>query len=167
MSKKEIAQFKKAEKMLADIKQARIDAMVRARKSELWIQENTEEYSKINNEFNEVKRDLKEFFNIKRLPLWTHIIVNIKMFIERPIKYLIYSHKFMKETIKIYWKYKKILKEWDDDFDYTEKRINEDYEFVEGSQKHIKEIEGLINRWRNNLTKRLKKKVKRGTKVIL
>jgi len=167
MLKKELRQFKRAEKMLADVKQARVKALVRARKGELWIKENTKEYSEVNYEFNEVKKDLKEFFKIKKLPLWTHVIVNIKMFIERPIRYITYSHKFMKETVKVYWEYKKILKEWNDDFEMTEKAIDRDYEFVNGSEKHIKKIEYVVNKWGSYLKRKLKKKVKRGTKVII
>jgi len=167
MLKKELKQFKKAEKMLADIKQARVNALVKARKAELWIEENTKEYSLALKDFNHIKKDLKEFFRIKKLPLWTHVIVNIKMFLDQPIKYFTYNRKFMKNTIKSYWSYKKILKEWDDDFEITEKYIDRDYEFVNGSEKHIKKIESVVNRWRSYLTKKSKKKVKRGTKVII
>ena len=154
--------FKKAEKMLEDVKQVRINALVRARKGELWIEENTEQYSLALKDFNHIKHDLKEFIEIKKYPFWMHIIPQLKMFLDQPFRYITGRHQFIKNTIKSYWKYKTILKEWDDDFEMTEKAINKDYEFVEGSQKHIKEIEQLINRWRNKLTKikKLKRKYK-------
>lgn len=154
--------FKKAEKMLEDVKQVRVNALVRARKGELWIEENTEQYSLALKDFNYIKHDLKEFIEIKKYPFWMHIIPQLKMFLDQPFRYMTGRHQFIKNTIQSYWKYKTILKEWDDDFEMTEKAINKDYEFVEGSQKHIKEIEQLINRWRNKLTKikKLKRKYK-------
>jgi hypothetical protein len=167
MSKKEIAQFKRAEKMLANIKQARVNALVKARKGELWIEENTKQYSEANNDFNVIKQDLKVLIKIKKYPFWAHIIAHTKMFLDQPIKYFTHNRKVVKDTIKSYWDYKKILKEWDDDFETTEKYIDRDYEFVNGSEKHIKKIESVVNKWRSYLTRKLKKKVKRGTKVTL
>ena len=152
--------FKKAEKMLEDVKKVRVNALVRARKGELWIEENTEQYSLALKDFNHIKQDLKEFIEIKKYPFWMHIIPQLKMFLDQPFRYMTGRHQFIKNTIQSYWKYKTILKEWDDDFEMTEKAINKDYEFVEGSQKHIKEIEQLINRWRNKLTKIKKSKRK-------
>ena len=154
--------FKKAEKMLEDVKKVRVNALVRARKGELWIEENTKQYSSALKDFNYIKHDLKEFIEIKKYPFWMHIIPQLKMFLDQPFRYITGRHQFIKNTIQSYWKYKTILKEWDDDFEMTEKAINKDYEFVEGSQKHIKEIEQLINRWRNKLTKikKLKRKYK-------
>ena len=167
MLKKELKQFKRAEKMLADIKQARVNALVKARKGELWIEENTKQYSEVNNDFNVIKQDLKVLIKIKKYPFWAHIIAHTKMFLDQPIKYFTDSRKVVKNTIKSYWDYKKILKEWDDDFETTEKYIDRDYEFVNDSEKHIKKIEYIVNKWGSYLTKKLKKKVKRGTKVII
>ena len=167
MLKKELRQFKRAEKMLADVKQTRVKALVRARKGELWIEENTKQYSLASKDFNHIKQDLKEFIEIKKYPVWMHIIPQLKMFLDQPFRYITGRHQFIKNTIKSYWKYKTILKEWDYDFEMTEKAIDRDYEFVNGSQKHIKKIEYLVNRWGSYLTKKLKKKVKRGTKVII
>jgi len=167
MSKKEIAQFKRAEKMLANIKQARVNALVKARKGELWIKEHTPELISVTKNLEHTKKLLKGIFEIKHLPWWLHVIAHTQLMISNPIKYLIRIRYYKKGMIDSYWAFKRIKKEWDDDFEMTEHYIDRDYEFVNGSEKHIKKIESVVNKWRSYLTRKLKKKVKRGTKITL
>ena len=78
--------FKKAEKMLEDVKQVRINALVRARKGELWIEENTEQYSLALKDFNHIKHDLKEFKIITKIPKFSSEVTNIKKWINEEIE---------------------------------------------------------------------------------
>ena len=47
--------------------------------------------------------------------------------------------------VKEYWGFKRIKKEWDDDFKFTESKIEEDYEFVEDATKFIENHKKLLN----------------------
>ena len=154
--------FKKAEKMVANIKKARVDALVRARKGELWIKDHQHTYNELMADYLNIKDTVIAMIEFRKSPIWANVIVQSMAFFKNPVGHILHRGRGMKRTLDSYWRMKAIKKEWDDDFEFTNKRIDEDYEFVEGSEKHIKKIEELINRWRNKLTKikKLKRKYK-------
>ena len=61
-----------------------------------------------------------------------------------PIKYIMFRSGTMSVMIEVYWSFKRIKKEWEDDFDFTEKKIDEDFKIVEETEK-------LINRFKSTL----------------
>ena len=55
--------------------------------------------------------------------------------------------------VEQYWGFKRIKKEWDDDFKFTESKIEEDYEFVEDATKFIENHNKLLKKCRTILRK--------------
>ena len=157
MLKKDII---KHEKIIEEIKAAKIDALVRARKGEFWIKENLEEYKKVVRKYNEIVHLIKGLIEIKHYPFWMHIIGNLSIFLEKPIKYIFGRPKMKSNLVEEYWGFKRIKKEWEDDFEFTEKRIDEDYNFVGDSEKFIKKHTTLLSKAKKILSKQLKKKGK-------
>jgi hypothetical protein len=68
------------------------------------------------------------------------------MFLKDPIKFFTIGLFYKKGLIENYWDFKKIKKEWEDDFNFTEKMIDKDYALIEQSEKWIKKVETLIEK---------------------
>jgi len=60
--------------------------------------------------------------------------------------------------IEVYWSFKKIKKDWEDDFDFTEKKIDEDFEFVEKTEKLINRFKSTLEVGKNLILKQKRRK---------
>jgi len=129
-----------------NIKKKKTKLLVKVRKAELWMEECKPEYYSVLNNYNESKRVLKNIIDFKHYPFFIRIIVNIIMFLKRPIEFFTIGLKLKKGLVEDYWDFKKIKKEWEDDFNFTEKMIDEDYALIERSEKWIKKVETLIEK---------------------
>jgi hypothetical protein len=150
--------YEKAKRQVEEIRKIKIDSLVRARKGELWIKEYSEELSSVNNNYNNTRARLKELFKIKRLPWWVHVVVHTKIFFHNPIKYFTERPNYKKVMIDAYWEFKRLKKEWEDDFDFTEEAIDRDYKVYEESSKTLEKMESLLKRWERKM--KLKRKYK-------
>ena len=137
------------EKQLGKTLKNKVDAMVAARKAEFWIRDNKEEYYKVVRNYNGSRKRLKNIIAIRKLPFYIHVIANIRLFLSHPIYYFTQHFTFRKVIIESYWAFKKIKKEWEDDFDQTEKLIEEDYKSVEEYDVNIKLLKQEIEKERN------------------
>ena len=104
------------------------------------------EYYSVLNNYNESKRVLKDIINFKHYPLFIRIIAGVRMFLQSPIKFFTVGLNYKKGLVENYWDFKKIKKEWEDDFNFTEKMIDKDYALIEESEKWIKKVETLIEK---------------------
>ena len=138
MNKKQLEKtIKKHEAIVEETSKAKVAALVRARRAEFWIKENSEQYNKLIRRYDEVSDIIKGLIEIKNYPLWMHIIAHVNIFLQDPIKYIFAKPKMKSKLFEQYWGFKKIKKEWEDDFKFTESKIEEDYEFVEDATKFI------------------------------
>jgi hypothetical protein len=60
--------------------------------------------------------------------------------------------------IESYWEFKRLKKEWEDDFDFTEEAIDRDYKVYEEASKTLKKMESLLKQWEKKM--KLKRKYK-------
>jgi hypothetical protein len=137
------------EKQLGKTLKNKVDAMVAARKAEFWIRDNKEEYYKVVRNYNGSRKRLKNIIAIRKLPFYIHVIANIRLFLSHPIYYFTQHFTFRKVIIESYWAFKKIKKEWEDDFDQTEKLIEEDYKSAKEFDANIKLLKQLIKKEEN------------------
>ena len=131
---------------IAALKKKKTELLVKVRKAELWMEEWKPEYYSVLNNYNESKRVLKDIINFKHYPLFIRLIAGIRMFLQRPIQFFTIGLNYKKGLIEIYWDWKKIKKEWEDDFNLTEKMIDKDYALIEESEKWLKQVETLIEK---------------------
>lgn len=150
--------YKDALKKLDEVKKLKTDCLVRARKGELWIKEHSPELNSVTRNLENTKRHLREIFEIRRLPWWVHVIVHTKMFIQHPIKYFTERPNYKKVMIDSYWEFKRLKKEWEDDFDRTEEAIDRDYNIYHEGNKTAKKMESLIKDWEKKINLRKKYK---------
>ena len=134
----------KCQMMLDDLIVTKTKALVRAKRAEYCIKDTQEEYEKVVEDYNRSKNRLQNAFEVRRMSFWVTIIPEIIMFIKNPIKYIRFRPGTTSVMIEVYWSFKRIKKEWEDDFDFTEKKIDEDFKLVEETEK-------LINRFKNTL----------------
>ena len=137
------------EKQLAIALKNKMDCLVAAKRAEFWIRDNKEEYYKVVRNYNGSRKRLKNIIAIRKLPFYIHVIANIRLFLSHPIYYFTQHFTFRKVIIESYWAFKKIKKEWEDDFDQTEKLIEEDYKSVEEYDVNIKLLKQEIEKERN------------------
>lgn len=86
---------------------------------------------------------------IRKLPFYIHVIANIRLLLSHPIYYFTKHFTFRKVMIDSYWAFKRIKKEWEDDFDHTEKLIEEDYKSVQEYDVNIRLLKQEIEKERN------------------
>lgn len=139
-------QIKKHEKLVEEIIADKTKALVRAKRGEYWIKDQQEAYEESVEDYNRSKFKLQNFIEMKYDPFWIRIIPEIMLFIKNPMKYIKYRSGVSKRMIESYWAFKAIKKSWEDDFDYTEQVINEDFKFVEECEAFIEKQKKLLNR---------------------
>lgn len=149
----------KQRKIVEEIRKAKIDALVRARKGELWIEEHQHTYNELMADYIEITDMVKKMIKYRKNPFWVHVIAQTTVFFHNPIKYFLNRKKARKHALDSYWEMKAIKKEWDDDFEFTNKRIDEDYFFVEQSNKFIEKQTALLDKTERFLKR--KEKLKR------
>ena len=142
--------YKNALKKIDEIKKIKTDCLVRARRGEFWIKEYTPELNNVTKNFEDTKKLLKGIFEIKHLPWWLHAIAHTILMISNPIKYFM-KLNYKKRMIDSYWAFKRIKKEWEDDFDMTEKSIDIDYNSYYEGNKTVKKIEPLLKQWEKEI----------------
>jgi len=151
--------YKDALKKLDEVKKLKTDCLVRARKGELWIKEHSPELNSVTRNLENTKKYLKEIFEIRRLPWWIHVIVHTKMIISNPIRYFKKNQShYRKVMIESYWEFKRLKKEWEDDFDITEEAIDRDYNVYYEGDKTSKKMESLLKQWEKKI--KLRKRYK-------
>ena len=150
--------YKDALKKLEEVKKLKTDCLVRARRAEFWIKEHSEELNDVTKNFENTKSRLKELFEIRRMPLFIHIIAHIKMLISNPIFYFFRRPFYKKIMLESYWTFKRIKKEWEDDFDITEAAIDRDYNTYYEGNKTVEKIESLLRDWEKKIKQRKKYK---------
>lgn len=154
MNKKQLEKtIKKHEAIVEKTSKAKVEALVRARRAEFWIKENSEKYNKLIKKYNEVNDMIKGLIQIKNFPFWMHIIAHVNIFLEDPIKYIYSRPKMKSRLVEQYWGFKRIKKEWEDDFKFTESKIEEDYKYVDDATKFIENHKKLLERGRTILRK--------------
>ena len=154
MNKKQLEKtIKKHEAIVEKTSKAKVAALVRARRAEFWIKENSEQYDKLVKKYNEVNYMIKGLIEIKNFPFWMHVYAHVNIFLGDPIKYIFARPKMKSRLVEQYWGFKRIKKEWDDDFKFTESKIEEDYEFVEDATKFIENHKKLLKKCRTILRK--------------
>jgi len=140
--------YKNALKKIEEIKKIKTDCLVRARRGEFWIKEHSPELNSVIRNLKNTKRYLKEIFEIRRLPWWVHVIVHTKMIISDPIRYFKKNQSnYRKVMVESYWEFKRLKKEWEDDFDVTEEAIDRDYHIYYEANKTVKKMESLLKQW--------------------
>ena len=60
--------------------------------------------------------------------------------------------------VESYWEFKRLKKEWEDDFDITEEAIDRDYNIYYESNKTVKKMESLLKQWEKKI--KLRKRYK-------
>jgi uncharacterized protein YdcH (DUF465 family) len=154
MNKKQLEKtIKKHEAIVEKTSKAKVEALVRARRAEFWIKENSERYNKLIKRYNEVNDMIKGLIQIKSFPFWMRIIGHVSVFLEDPIKYINGRPKMKSRLVEQYWGFKRIKKEWEDDFKFTESKIEEDYKYVDDATKFIENHKKLLERGRTILRK--------------
>ena len=148
----------KCQIMLDDLIVTKTKALVRAKRAEYWIKNSQEQYQEVVEDYNGSKNRLKNAFEVKRMPFWARIIPEIILFINHPIKYIRFRSGTISVMIEVYWSFKTIKKEWEDDFDFTEKKIDEDFEFVEKTEKLINRFKTTLEEGRNLILKQKRRK---------
>ena len=131
---------------IAALKKKKTELLVKVRRAELWMKEWKPEYYSVLNNYNESKRILKDIIDFKNFPLFIRLIAGFRMFLQSPIKFFTVGLSYKKGLVENYWIFKKLKKEWEDDFNFTEKMIDKDYALIEESEKWIKEVETLIEK---------------------
>ena len=155
-------EVKKHEKLVEEIIADKTKALVRAKKGEHWIKNQQEEYQEVVKEYNDFCRSLRKKFIMKHSPFYMRALVHVIMFTASPIRYVKGRLKDDKTLVEIYWGYKKIKKEWEDDFDYTEQQIDEDFEFVEKCEAFIEKQKELLKRGYKVISKQKEKGTNNG-----
>ena len=150
----------KCQMMLDDLIVTKTKALVRAKRAEYWIKDTQEEYEKVVEDYNRSKNRLQNAFEVKRMPFWARIIPEIILFIKHPIKYIMFRSGTMSVMIEVYWSFKRIKKEWEDDFDFTEKKIDEDFKIVEETEKLINEFKSTLEVGKNLILKQKRRRNK-------
>ena len=154
MNKKEMSTLKKEQKYLEDLKKEKTKYLVRARKGELWIDEHKDHYYNVVCEgYMFSYRHLKNMIGVKHQPLIGRIIFHFSMF-STDLLYFFKQKRINKEIIEDYWWWKKAKKEWNDSFDYTQKRIDEDYALVEKMEPYVRKMEKILNEWEYKINRR-------------
>jgi hypothetical protein len=154
MNKKQLEKtIKKHEAIVEETSKAKVEALVRARRAEFWIKENSEQYDKLIRRYSEVNKMIKGLIEIKNFPFWMHVYAHVNIFLQDPIKYIYARPKMKSRLVKEYWGFKKIKKEWEDDFKFTESKIEEDYEFVDDATKFIANHKKLLTKCKTILRK--------------
>jgi len=154
MNKKQLEKtIKKHEAIVEKTSKAKVAALVRARRAEFWIKENSEQYDKLVKKYNEVNYMIKGLIEIKNFPFWMHVYAHVNIFLQDPIKYIFARPKMKSRLVEQYWGFKRIKKEWEDDFKFTESKIEEDYEFVDDATKFIENHNKLLKKCRTILRK--------------
>ena len=148
----------KCQMMLDDLIVTKTKALVRAKRAEYWIKNSQEQYQEVVEDYNRSKNRLQNAFEVRRMPLWATIIPEIIMFIKHPIKYIRFRPGTTSIMIEVYWDFKRIKKEWEDDFDFTEKKIDEDFELVERTEKLINRFKTTLEEGRNLILKQKRRK---------
>src|SRR5210317_37247 len=148
----------KCQIMLDDLIVTKTKALVRAKRAEYWIKNSQEQYQEVVEDYNGSKNRLKNAFEVKRMPFWARIIPEIILFINHPIKYIRFRSGTISVMIEVYWSFKRIKKDWEDDFDFTEKKIDEDFEFVEKTEKLINRFKTTLEEGRNLILKQKRRK---------
>ncbi len=151
--------IKKHEKLVEEIIADKTKALVRAKRGEYWIKDQQEAYQESVEDYNRSKYELQNFIEIKYDPFWLRIIPEIMSFIKNPIKYIRYRSGVSKRMIRFYWSFKKIKKNWEDDFDYTEKQIDRDFAFVEECEAFIEKQKKLLERGYKVISKQKEKSI--------
>lgn len=147
-------QLKKEQKYLEELKKEKTKYLVRARKGEFWIDEHKDHYYNVVCEgYMFCYRHIKNMIDIKHQPLFNRIMFHLTMF-STDLLYFFKQERINKEIIEDYWGWKKAKKEWDNMFDYTQKRIDEDYALVEKMEPYVRKIESVINEWEYKMTRR-------------
>lgn len=146
-------QFKKAQKLLSDIKKFRMDCIVRARRGEFWLKDHSEELSKVTYNYNRAKDRVRKLCQIRRFPFWVHIIAHVQMFFWSPLGYIFLRKKSRSAMIDVYWEFKSIKMEWEKDFENTELAIEEDYHAATEAKKTIDRVESYLKKWEENQRK--------------
>jgi hypothetical protein len=124
------------------LKKLKIKTLVQTKKAEYWIKDTKEEsYNDLVKDFEECKTILKRMIEHRKHPWFIHLIAQTTVFISNPIKYFTVRKKARKYMIDSYWEMKSIKKEWDDDYEVTEKIIDKNYELIEKANKTIKMLE--------------------------
>jgi len=147
--------IEKHEKMIEALIDSKTKALVRAKRAEYWIKDQQEGYQEVVRDYNKAKWRMQKAFEIKRLPFFIHVVAHIHMFINGPIEYFTIRPKSKKTMIEVYWGFKKIKKEWEDDFDFTEKKIDEDLNFVKDTEKFIEKQKKLLTIGKRILNKQI------------
>jgi hypothetical protein len=148
----------KCQIMLDNLIVTKTKALVRAKKAEYWIKDQQEAYEESVEDYNQSKNRLQNLIEIKYYPFWMRIIPETILFIKNPIKYIRYRPGTPKRMIELYWSFKKIKKDWEDDFDFTEKKIDEDFEFVEKTEKLINRFKSTLEVGKNLILKQKRRK---------
>ena len=148
----------KCQMMLDNLIVTKTKALVRAKRAEYWIKNSQEQYQEVVENYNRSKNRLKNLLEVKHSPLWARIIPEIILFIKRPIEYIRFRPKTESIMIEVYWDFKRIKKEWEDDFDFTEKKIDEDFELVERTEKLINRFKTTLEEGRNLILKQKRRK---------
>jgi hypothetical protein len=148
----------KCQMMLDDLIVTKTKALVRAKRAEYWIKDQQEAYKESVEDYNQSKNRLQNLIEIKYYPFWMRIIPEIILFIKNPIKYIRYRPGTSERMIELYWSFKKIKKDWEDDFDFTEKKIDEDFELVERTEKLINRFKSTLEVGKNLILKQKRRK---------
>jgi len=120
------------------IKKLKTKTLVQTKKAEYWIRDTKEEaYNGLVKDFEECKMILKRMIGYRKNPWYIHLIAQTIVFIRNPIKYFTVRNKARKYMIDSYWEMKSIKKEWDDDYEVTEKIIDKNYQLIEKANKTI------------------------------
>ena len=78
------------------------------------------------------------------------------MFFDKPVWYFLRRPSYKKVMIESYWEFKRIKKEWEDDFNMTEEAIDRDYHTYKEGNKTVEKIESLLKDWKRKIMKRKK-----------
>ena len=142
----ELSKLQDIKDEIAALKKKKTELLVKVRQAELWMEEWKPEYYSVVSRYNANKQILKDIINHKHYPISVRFIASLRMFLKRPIEFFTIGLFYKKGLIETYWDFKKIKKEWEDDFNMTEKMIDKDYALIEQSEKWIKEVETMIEK---------------------
>ena len=127
------------------IKKLKIKTLVQTKKAEYWIKGTKEDsYNDLVKDFEECKTILKRMIGYRKNPWYIHLIAQTIVFIRNPIKYFTVRNKARKYMIDSYWEMKSIKKEWDDDYEVTEKIIDKNYELIEKANQILQKMKGRL-----------------------
>jgi len=127
------------------IKKLKIKTLVQTKKAEYWIKGTKEDsYNDLVKDFEECKTILKRMIGYRKNPWYIHLIAQTIVFIRNPIKYFTVRNKARKYMIDSYWEMKSIKKEWDDDYEVTEKIIDKNYELIEKANQTLQKMKGRL-----------------------